>query len=100
MVPRSKSLLAGANRGRHLEHDEPVQWNGSSTHIYVWDCRFPARIALVNPWTAERKAWLETMAPDPSGVLYCNFFITPDGKTCAYRFRRVLTTLFLGDGLL
>ena len=79
--------------------DEPVQWDGSSAHLYVWDRRFPARIALVDPWTGERKTWLETMPPDPSGVLYGNFFITPDGKTYAYRFRRVLTTLFLGDGL-
>ena len=79
--------------------EEPVQWDVSSTHIYVWDRRFPAHIALVNPWTGERKPWLETMPPDASGVLYGNFFITPDGKTYAYRFRRVLTTLFLGDGL-
>ncbi len=79
--------------------EEPVQWDGSSTHLYVWDRRFPARIALVNPWTGERKMWLETMPPDASGVLYGNFFITPDGKTYAYRFRRVLTTLYLGEGL-
>ncbi len=79
--------------------EEPVQWDGSSTHVYVWDRRFPARIALVNPWSGERKTWLETMPPDPSGVLYGNFFITPDGKTYAYRFRRVLTTLFIADGL-
>jgi hypothetical protein len=76
-----------------------VQWDGSSAHVYVWDRRFPARITLVDPWTGERKPWLETMPPDPSGVLYGHFFITPDGKTYAYRFRRVLTTLFLGDGL-
>jgi len=79
--------------------DEPVQWDTSSTHVYVWDRRFPAHVALVNPWTGERKPWLETMPPDASGVLYGNFFITPDGKTYAYRFRRVLTTLFLGDDL-
>jgi serine/threonine protein kinase len=79
--------------------EEPVQWDGSSTHLYVWDRRFPARIALVNPWTGERKPWLETMPPDASGVLYGNFFITPDGKTYAYRFRRVLTTLYLAEGL-
>lgn len=79
--------------------EDVVQWDASSTHVYVWDRRFPAHIALVNPWTGERKAWLETMPPDSSGVLYGNFFITPDGKTYAYRFRRVLTALFLGDGL-
>ena len=79
--------------------EEAVQWDASSTHVYVWDRRFPAHIALVNPWTGERKPWLETMPPDPSGVLYGNFFITPDGKTYVYRFRRVLASLFLGEGL-
>ena len=58
-----------------------------------------ARIFLVDPWTGERKKFLETMPPDPSGVLYGNFYITPDGKTYAYRFRRVLSTLFAADGL-
>ena len=79
--------------------EDVVQWYASSTQVYVWDRRFPAHIALVNPWTGERKPWLETMPPDSSGVLYGNFFITPDGKTYAYRFRRVLTALFLGEGL-
>jgi hypothetical protein len=79
--------------------EEPVQWDAESSHLYIWDRRFPARITLVNPWTGERKLWLETQPPDPSGVLYGNFFITPDGKTYAYRFRRVLTTLFLAEGL-
>ena len=79
--------------------EEPVQWDGSSRHVYVWDRRFPARIFLVDPWTGERKKFLETMPPDPSGVLYGNFYITPDGKTYAYRFRRVLSTLFAADGL-
>ena len=82
-----------------LGGEEPVQWDGSSTHLYVWDRRFPARITLVDPWSGERKLWLETVPPDPSGVLYGNFIITPDGKTYAYRFRRVLTSLFLADGL-
>lgn len=79
--------------------EEPVQWSADSSTLYVWDRRFPARIVLVNPWTGKRKLWLETMPPDPSGVLYGNFFITPDGKTYAYRFRRLLTTLYMAEGL-
>jgi hypothetical protein len=79
--------------------EELVQWDGSSRHVYVWDRRFPAHIFLVDPWAGDRKPFLETMPPDPSGVLYGNFFITTDGKTYAYRFRRVLSTLFVADGL-
>jgi len=93
-------LAGGSQPAKGIsKSEEPVQWDGSSKQIYVWDRQFPARIFLVNPWTGERKTWLETMPPDPSGVLYGNFFITPDGKTYAYRFRRVLSTLYLAEGL-
>jgi Tol biopolymer transport system component/predicted Ser/Thr protein kinase len=81
------------------QDEETVQWNSDGSMVYVWDRQFPARISLVNPWTGERKPFLETMPPDPSGILYGNFFITPNGRTYAYRFRRLLTTLFLAEGL-
>jgi hypothetical protein len=38
--------------------EEPVQWDGGSSHLYVWDRRFPARTTLVNPWTVSaRPGW-------------------------------------------
>lgn len=48
-------------------NEKVVQWDGSSTQVYVWDRRFPAKISQVNPWTGQRKLFLETMPPDPSG---------------------------------
>lgn len=80
-------------------HEYPVQWDTSGSKLYVWDRSFPAHVNLVDLRSGERKLWLQTMPPDPAGLLYANFFLTPDGKSYAYRYRRVLSTLFVTDGL-
>jgi hypothetical protein len=79
--------------------DYPVQWDTSGTKLYVWDRSFPAHVSSLDPRTGVRKLWLETTPPDPAGLLYANFFMTPDGKTYAYRYRRVLSTLYPAEGL-
>jgi len=80
-------------------HEYPVQWDSSGTKLYVWDRSFPAHISLLDTRGGERKPWLDTMPPDPAGLLYANLFFTPDGKSYAYRYRRVLSTLYVTDGL-
>jgi serine/threonine protein kinase/Tol biopolymer transport system component len=81
------------------ENEFPVQWALSGFEVYVWDHSFPAHIILVDIRSGKRWPALETKPPDPAGVLYANFFITPDGKSYAYRYRRVLSTLYVADGL-
>jgi eukaryotic-like serine/threonine-protein kinase len=80
-------------------HEYPVQWDASGASVYVWDRNFPAHISLVDPRSGARKPWLNPMPPDPAGLLYANLFITPDGKSYAYRYRRVLSTLYVADGI-
>jgi hypothetical protein len=79
--------------------DYPVQWDPSGTRLYIWDRTFPAHVSLLDLRSGERKSWLETMPPDPAGLLYANLFMTPNGKSYAYRYRRVLSTLYVTDGL-
>jgi serine/threonine protein kinase len=81
------------------QNEFPVQWDASGAQIYVWDDSFPARIILVDLRSGQRRPSLETKPPDPAGVLYGNFFMTPDAKSYAYRYRRVLSTLYVADGL-
>jgi hypothetical protein len=81
------------------EKEFPVQWDASGSQLYVWNHSFPAHIILVDLHSGQRKPSLETKPPDPAGVLYANFFMTPDGKSYAYRYRRVLSTLYVADGL-
>ena len=80
-------------------HDYPVQWDSTGTRLYAWDRTFPAHVNLLDPRTGTSRPWLETMPPDPAGLLYANFFLTPDGKSYAYRYRRVLSMLYVTDGL-
>jgi len=79
--------------------DVPIEWDPSGNQVYVWNGSFPARVRLVDPRTGTSKTWLETTPPDSAGLLYGNLLITPDGKSYVYRYRRVLSTLYLADGI-
>jgi hypothetical protein len=83
-----------------LSSDEiPVQWDTSNRKLYVWDRRLPAKIFLLDIKTGIRMLWLEITPVELSGLLYGEVLITPDGRSYGYRYRRVLTDLFLGEGL-
>jgi len=83
-----------------LSSDEvPVQWDVSNRKLYVWNRRLPAKIFLLDINTGARMLWLELQPSELSGLLYGEILITPDGKSYGYRYRRVLTDLFLGEGL-
>ncbi len=77
----------------------PIQWDTSGTKLYVWDGTFPAHIFLVDLKTGARHPWTTLVPIDSAGVLYGNIVMTPDGKTSVYRYRRIMTTLFLAEGL-
>lgn len=77
----------------------PLQWDTDGRTIYVWDRTLPARVYRVDPRTGTRVFWLEINPPDPSGLLYGNINISPDGQSFSYHFRRVLTNLFVARNL-
>jgi hypothetical protein len=54
---------------------------------------------MVDLKTGARQPWTTLVPPDSAGVLYGSVVMTPDGKTCVYRYRRIMTTLFLAEGL-
>jgi hypothetical protein len=80
-------------------HEYPAQWDASGTKLYVWNRSFPAHVSLLDIRSGQRKQWLETVPPDPAGLLYATLYLTPDGKSYAYRYRRVLSTLYVSNGL-
>jgi len=79
--------------------DLPLQWDAFGRTIYVWDRTLPAKIYRMDPRTGKRELWLEITPADPSGLLYGHIYISPDGQSYAYHFRRVLTNLFLAQNL-
>lgn len=79
--------------------DLPLQWNTMGRAIYVWDRTLPARIFRLDPTTGKRELWTEITPADPSGLLYGHIYITPDGQSYAYHFRRILTNLYVARNL-
>jgi serine/threonine protein kinase/Tol biopolymer transport system component len=83
-----------------LAGDEvPIQWDISNHKLYVWNRKLPAKVFLVDVVTGRRDLSLEITPAEVSGLLYGEIFITPDGKSYGYRYRRVLADLFLAENL-
>lgn len=79
--------------------DLPIQWDSSGTKLYMWDRTLPAKVYRVDWKTGKRELWLRITPAEVSGVLYGHVLISPEGRSYAYSFRRVLTNLFLAENL-
>ncbi|MGZ5428198.1 MAG: protein kinase domain-containing protein [Thermoanaerobaculia bacterium] len=75
------------------------QWDASGLGLFVWNRTFPARIHRVDIKSGQRRFVREIMPTDPTGVLYGQLFLAQDGTHYAYRFRRILSQLYTGEGL-
>ncbi|HMF09132.1 MAG TPA: WD40 repeat domain-containing protein, partial [Thermoanaerobaculia bacterium] len=115
--PDEKSIVAAGPDGRiaiysvspaepkpiaGLDPDDlPIRWTSDGRGLYVskpWE--MPARVYVLDVATGRRTLWKEILPPDPAGILgLWPVVITPDGKSYAYSYRRVLSDLFLAQGL-
>jgi serine/threonine protein kinase len=79
----------------------PVGWTSNSTGLYVYrPSDLPAKVYRLNVETGQRTLWKQLMPPDPAGVeLVGPILPTPDGKAYVYGYRRMLSDLYLVDGL-
>jgi hypothetical protein len=79
----------------------PIVWGADSNTLFVYrPGELPAKVYRLNLVTGERKAWHELMPPDPAGVEYVGPILpTPDGKAYVYGYRRLLSDLYLVEGL-
>jgi hypothetical protein len=75
-------------------------WTSDGRSAYVGRIAMPARIEICDVATGARRLWKEIVPPDPAGVLTIGpIYITPDGKSYVYSYRRQLDELFLVTGL-
>jgi len=81
--------------------DVVTRWTADGRGIYVWKpSEMPARVSIVDVATGRRTIWKEIVPPDPAGILgVWPIVITADGGSYAYSYRRVLSDLFLAQGL-
>ncbi len=79
----------------------PIRWTPDGRGLYVWNpSEMPARVYIVDVATSHRTLWKEILPPDPAGILgIWPVLVTPDGKSYAYSYRRVLGDLYVAEGL-
>jgi len=79
----------------------PVAWTADGRSLYVYrGGDLPSKVYRLDPATGNRALWRELMPPDPSGVEFVGPVLpTPDGRAYVYGYRRLLSDLYLVEGL-
>jgi eukaryotic-like serine/threonine-protein kinase len=75
-------------------------WSGDGQGIYAYRPAVPAKVFEIELASGRRRLWKELNPSDPAGI---NFIRTPhisaDGKAYAYNYNRILSDLYLVDGV-
>ncbi len=79
--------------------EEPVEWKADSRTLYVWDQRFPARVFGVDVTTGQRAILREVAPADLAGIYWGRVLMTQDASTFLTRTRRLLSDLYVVEGL-
>ncbi|MGD8896976.1 MAG: protein kinase [Acidobacteriota bacterium] len=79
----------------------PLRFSPDGRWIYLWKRGdVPARITRLELGTGQRELWKDVLPADPAGVeRISNVLVTPDGKGYAYCYARLLSDLFVVEGL-
>ncbi|MEO8379343.1 MAG: protein kinase [Acidobacteriota bacterium] len=88
--------VPGVERG-----EIPIQWSADATSLLVYrPTSLPARVYRITLATGQRELWRELRAADPAGVYkIAPVAITPSGTAYAYTAMRVLSELYLTEGV-
>lgn len=85
------------------EGDLPLQWSADGRSLYIrppLELYSPARVFRLDLKTGKRTLWKELFPDDPAGVVGTDVIrLTPDGRSYAYSYLRVLSDLYLVEGL-
>jgi serine/threonine protein kinase/Tol biopolymer transport system component len=79
----------------------PLRFSPDDRSLYVWKRGdVPARVTRIDLETGRREVWKDLLPADPAGVeRISNVLVAPDGKSYAYCFARLLSDLFVVEGL-
>jgi Tol biopolymer transport system component len=81
--------------------DEPLQWSPDGSRVFVRRAAaWPATVDRVNTATGARELWKTIEPADPAGIeVVARILITPDGTSYCHDYVRVLSELFVVEGL-
>ncbi len=88
------AMVAGGRRG-----EIPIAWDASGRALFVWDRRLPGELVRLDLASGRRETRLHIAPIDPAGVIYGQLATTPDARYYMIRFRRMLSSLMLVEGL-
>jgi eukaryotic-like serine/threonine-protein kinase len=79
----------------------PVEWTADGRALYIYrGGELPAKLYRLEIESGNRTLWKQLMPPDPAGVEFIGPVLpTPDGKSYVYGYRRLLSDLYLVEGL-
>jgi Tol biopolymer transport system component len=84
-----------------LEGEFPLRFSPDGKWLFAWRRGdVPAHVARVEVETGKREIWKELLPADPAGVeRISNVLVSPDGKYYVYCYARLLSDLFVVEGL-
>jgi Tol biopolymer transport system component len=79
----------------------PLQWSPDAKSLYVYRAgELPARVFRLDPFAGKRELWKEFAPSAPAGVVEVRWIaMTPDAAAYAYTYVRILSTLYVAEGL-
>ena len=79
--------------------DLPIQWAPDGQHVYVYQRgSLPTPVVKLNILASQRQIWKELQPADRSGVFTVSLiYMTRDGESYVYSFRRMLSDLYLAS---
>ncbi len=81
--------------------DAPIGWSADGRKLYMYRYgEFPAQVYVLDVENNQKKLVKQLMPRDPAGVnIVFPILVTPDGKSYVYGYRRILSDLYLVEGL-
>jgi hypothetical protein len=81
--------------------DRPLQWSPDGSVLYVWrTASWPPVVDRVSTRTGRREPWKTIQPADPVGVdSVIRILVTPDGQSYCHDYVRLLSELFVVEGL-
>jgi serine/threonine protein kinase len=81
--------------------DQPIRWTADGGLLYAFrQTEIPARVYRVDVATGRKDLWKQIGPADPAGVIGLgHVLVTADGAAYAYNYVRMLSDLYLVEGL-
>jgi Tol biopolymer transport system component len=82
------------------ENDEMCGWSADGRVFVFAQGQLPAKVFRLDLATGKREPWREILPMDPAGVVtIVPLLFTPDGRSYVYSYPRILSQLYVGEGL-